>query len=156
MLICLLSNPDQFLQTPIPADPGLKARELGKKSCIILLSSWIAEIAIKTLLVTDRNDVGSDAVWGHDLLKLHDMLEPKTKVELSDIHSNNLPSPLREWQDGEGILAILNSEHDQFTTWRYLSSKIGIKSDPKKIATVGYAAYMLHVQRTNLPSLPDG
>ncbi len=151
----VLTNPDQFLQSPPPSDPSLIARERGKKSCVILLAAWITELALKTLLVSEGHRVEKGDAWGHDLWCLYDALRCETKKELRSIHGTELPDPYRNWTEGDCVEDIVLAAKDTFVIWRYLSSKSEIKSEPKKLVTVAYAAYMLHLKRTKLPTWPS-
>ena len=153
-LIPVLENPDLFLQSPPPSDPSLIARERGKKSCVILSAAWITELALKTLLVTEGHSVKQEDVWGHDLRSLYDELASDTKKELQDIH-NGLGDPYLNWKGDESVEDILGSENDTFVVWRYLSGQSEIRSDPKKLITVAYAVYALHLKRTEVPTWPN-
>ena len=153
-LVPVLENPDLFLESPPPSDPSLVARERGKKSCVVLLAAWITELALKTLLVTERHSVEQGDTWGHDLRRLYDQLTGDTRQELQDIH-NGLGDPYSSWRGGESVEDILGSETNTFVVWRYLSGQSEIKSEPKKLITVARAAYLFHLKRTQLPTWPE-
>ncbi len=150
-LIPILENPDLFLESPPPSDPSLVAQERGKKSCVILLATWITELAFKTLLVTEGHSIVKNDVWGHDLRHLYDRLTCDTKRELQDIH-RRLGTPYSSWRAEESVEDILGSETNTFVVWRYLSGYSEIKTEPKKLITVARAAFLLHLKRTDLPA----
>ncbi|MXZ91534.1 MAG: hypothetical protein F4W95_14415 [Chloroflexi bacterium] len=152
-LVPVLENPDWFLESPPPSDPGLVARERGKKSCVILMAAWITELALKTLLVTEGHSIDKKDVWGHNLRSLYDALTYDTKQELRDIH-RQLGAPYNSWRAEDSVEDILGSEANTFVVWRYLWGQNEIKTEPKKLITVARAAFFLHLKRTELPAWP--
>ena len=98
--------------------------------------------------------MGKGDVWGHDLWCLYEALRCETKQELRGIHRSGLPDPYRSWREGDNAEDIVLAAKDTFVVWRYLSGKSEIKSDPKKLVTVAYATYLLHLERAKLPIWP--
>ena len=122
---------------------------------MIMMAAWVTELSLKTLLVTEGQNVEKGDVWGHELEYLYDALRCETKQELQGIHGTGLPEPYSSWKGGDSVENILRAEKDTFRIWRYLSGENEIRTEPKKLITVAYAAYLLHLERTELPIWPN-
>ena len=104
---------------------GKHANMMGNAVAAVILTSYAAEIALKTLHAQSKPNKRPPR--GHDLLKLFDGLDTQIKLEAQQILRTRPPLGAQNWiGESPEIRALIQQGSSNFSDWRYVAEKPGM------------------------------
>ena len=105
---------------------------MGNAVAAVVLTSYAAEIAIKTLHAQTKPD--EHPPRGHFLLDLYDGLDPTVKAEAQQMICQLPPLGAQHWiGEGPDIRELIKQGNSNFSEWRYLPEKPRVDSGVPKV-----------------------
>ena len=104
----------------------------GNAVAVIVLTSYAAEIALKTLHAQTKPN--EPPPRGHYLLELYDELDPETKLEAQELIRKLKPIGSPQWiGSAPDIRSLIQQGNTNFSDWRYLPEKPKMTSGVPKV-----------------------
>ena len=101
---------------------GKHPNMMGNAVAVIVLTSYAAEIAFKTLHAQTKPN--KPPPRGHFLLGLYDKLDPETKLEAQELIRKLKPLGSPRWLgETPDIRSLIKQGNTNFSDWRYLPEK---------------------------------
>ena len=101
---------------------GKHPNMMGNAVAAIVLTSYAAEIALKTLHAQTKPNERPPR--GHCLLELYDELDPETKLEAQELIRKLKPMGSPQWfGETPDIRSSIEQGNTNFSDWRYLPEK---------------------------------
>ena len=111
---------------------GKHANMMGNAVAAVILTSYAAEIALKTLHAQSKPNKRPPR--GHDLLKLFDGLDTQIKLEAQQILRTRPPLGAQNWiGESPEIRALIQQGSSNFSDWRYVAEKPGMGGGVPKV-----------------------
>ena len=111
---------------------GKHPNMMGNAVAAIVLTSYAAEIALKTLHAQTKPSVPPPR--GHYLLELYDDLPPETKAQAQELIRKLKPMGAPQWVgETPDIRALIKQGNSNFSDWRYLPEKTQMTSGVPKV-----------------------
>ena len=130
---------------------GKHPNMMGNAVAVVVLTSYAAEIALKT--VHAQTKPNEPPPRGHDLLELYDQLDSAIRVEAQELISKATPMGSPQWiGEAPEIRSLIKQGNANFSDWRYLPERPNVTNGvPKVLVNVVQVMQTLCLKRVSDP-----